>query len=65
MIFHGTDLPGYHRSDVQAIQIKHLSKTYNMPGRQLSISDMDYFSQNQPVGFDLLSISTGDNRETG
>lgn len=33
-----------------------------MPGRQPSVSDMGYLSQNQPVGLDLLSISTGDNR---
>lgn len=36
-----------------------------MPGRQPSVSDMGYLSQNQPVGLDVSSISTGDNREMG
>lgn len=36
-----------------------------MPGRQPSVSDMGYLSQNQPVGLDVSSISTGDDRETG
>lgn len=54
MAFHGTErfIWLQQRMNVQQIQIKHLLRTCQMPGRGLSIFDMGYFiySQNHPMG---------------